>query len=508
MSVDLLARGRWVWTGAPGAAVLEDGAVAIEGGVVREVGSHAALRLKHLAAREIGSPDHAILPGLVNAHQHGMGLPYLLLGAADDALEVWKPRLLGLGAVDPYLNTLYASLRQLESGVTTTLHFNTGAPVNYLETVRAKLKAYGESGIRVAFGMEIYDQQNYVYAPDETFLAGLPADLRRRVVRILGQRRTLPVHEFLDAFNILWGEQRADGRARLFVAPYAPQWCSDSLLRETARLARERGTGLQMHCLETVYQRLYGPRGYGRPVIEHLQKLGILSPAMSLAHGVWVTEREMEILREAGAAVVHNPSSNLRLRSGILPLLHLRMKGVRTGLGMDGLTLNDDDDMFQEMRLALRLHRPPGLGTPALGSEEVLRMATLDGARALGLDGLVGSLEPGKRADLVLLHLDRICEPYCDPDVPPLDLIVHRAKGQDVDAVIVDGQVVIEGRQVRTVDRAEVVARLRDAAAARLTPAAREVRALLADLAPYIQKFFAAWELPAAHSCYGVNSLV
>ena len=166
MSTDLLARGRWVWTGAAGAPVLEDGAVATEGSVVRDVGPYAVQRARHPEAREIGSPDHAVLPGLVNAHQHGMGLPYLLLGAPDDALELWKPRLLGLGAVDPYLNTLYACLKQLESGVTTTLHFNTGAPVNYLETVRAKLRAYGDAGIRVAFGMEIYDQQNYVYAPD------------------------------------------------------------------------------------------------------------------------------------------------------------------------------------------------------------------------------------------------------------------------------------------------------------------------------------------------------
>ncbi len=506
--VDLMVRGKWVWTGAAGAPVLEDGAVAIAGAVVREVGPYGAQRARYPEARVIGSPEHVVLPGLVNAHQHGMGVSYAMLGVSDDALEVWKPRLLGLGVLDPYLNTLYASLKQLESGVTTTLHFNTGAPVNYLETVRAKLKAYGTSGIRVAFGMEIYDQQNYVYAPDEVFLAGLPADLRTRVLRVLGERRTLPVPEFLDAFKTLWDEQSPDGRARLFVAPFAPQWCSDDLLRETARLARAHQTGLQMHCLETPYQKLYGPRGYGRPVIEHLHRLGVLSPAVSLAHGVWITEWEMDILRETGASIVHNASSNLRLRSGILPLLPLRARGVRTGLGMDGLALNEDDDMLQEMRLALRLHRPPGLGAPALTSEDVLRMATLEGARALGMDGLVGSLEPGKRADMVLLGLERICEPYVDPDVPPLDLIVQRAKAQDVETVIVDGQVVIEGRRLRTVDRAGVVSRLREAAAARLTPAAREVRALMDDLAPHIQKFFAAWELPAAHACYGVNSLV
>ncbi len=508
MPVDLLVRGRWVWTGAPGVPVLDDGAVAVEGAEVREVGPHADLRRKYPGAREVGSVDHAVLPGLVNAHQHGIGFSYILLGAPDDALEIWKPRLLGLGALDPYFNTLYASIKQLESGVTTTFHFNTGAPVKYLDTVRAKLQAYEDAGIRVAFGMEIYDQQNYVYAPDEVFLAGLPADLRARVLRVLGERRTLPVPEFLDTFRKLWDEHRADGRARLFVAPYAPQWCSDDLLRETARLAREHGTGLQMHCLETVYQKLYGPRGYGRPVIEHLHSLGVLSPAVSLAHGVWITEREMDVLRDTGAAVVHNASSNLRLRSGVLPLLHLRARGVRAGIGMDGCTLNDDDDMFQEMRLVLRLHRPPGFGAPALTSEDVLRMATLEGARSLGMDGLVGSLEPTKRADLVLLHLERILEPYWDPDVPPLDLIVQRAKAQDVDAVIVDGRVVVEGRRLRTVDRAEVVARLRDSAAARLTPAAREVRALLADLAPYIQRFFAAWDLPAADPCYALNSLV
>lgn len=508
MAIDLLVRGRWVWTGAPRAAILHEGAVAVENGIIRDVGPYVAMRLKYRAARELGSQDHAVLPGLVNAHQHGAGLPPLLLGAPDDSLELWKPRLLGLGAVDPYLNTLYACLRQLQSGVTTTLHFNTGAPANYLETVRAKLRAYADSGIRVAFGMEIYDQQNYVYAPDEQFLAGLPGQLRSRVSRILGERRTLPVGEFLDAFHTLWAEQRPEGRARLFVAPYAPQWCSDDLLRETARLARDHATGLQMHCLETVYQRLYGPRGYGRPVIEHLQHLGVLSPGVSLAHGVWLTEREMDILRETGATVIHNASSNLRLRSGILPLLALRQRGVGTGMGMDGLTLNDDEDMFQEMRLVLRLHRPPGLGAPALTSEDVLRMATLDGARALGMDGQVGSLEVGKKADMVLLHLERICEPYCDPEVDPLDLIVYRGKAQDVEGVIVDGRVVIEARRVRTVDRAQLVSRLREAAAARYTPAGREVRQVLAELSPHIRKFFETWEIPRGHPCYGVNSLV
>lgn len=508
MPIDLLVRGRWVWTGVPRVALLHEGAVAIENGIIRDVGPYVAMRLKYRAAREIGSQNHAVLPGLVNAHQHGVGLPYLLLGAPDDALELWKPRLAGLGVIDPYLNTLYAALKQLQSGVTTTLHFNTGAPANYLETVRAKLRAYADAGMRVAFGMEIYDQQNYVYAPDEEFLAGLPADLRTRAVRVLGERRTLPVAEFLSAFKTLWADLRPNGRARLLVAPYAPQWCSDDLLRETARLAKEHGTGLQMHCLETVYQKLYGPRGYGRPVIEHLQRLGVLSAAVSLAHGVWLTRREMDILRETGASVIHNASSNLRLRSGILPLLELRARGIRAGMGMDGLTLNDDDDMFQEMRLVQRLHRPPGLGAPGLASEEVLHMATLEGAQALGMEDQVGSLEQGKKADLVLLHLERICEPYVDPDVSPLDLIVYRAKAQDVESVIVDGRVVVEARHLRTVDRAQAVSRLRDAAAARNTPAAREVRAVLTELAPHIRKFFTAWELPEAHPCYGVNSLI
>ena len=218
----------------------------------------------------------------------------------------------------------------------------------------------------------------------------------------------------------------------------------------------------------------------------------------------------MDICAATGTSVCHNPSSNLRLRVGILPAARLLEKGVNVSIGMDGTTLNDDEDMLQELRLVAKLHRlPRGLYYAACPtSEDVLRMATANGARSMTLQDSIGSLEAGKKADVVLIDLDRIEQPYLDPRVHIVDAILYRARGMDVDTVLVDGEVVLRDRQFVKIDENEIVRELRASAEADPTPLQARWHAALQELKPHVVRFYEHWETPAYEPCYAVNTLI
>ena len=189
--------------------------------------------------------------------------------------------------------------------------------------------------------------------------------------------------------DALWREYGEHPRVDIWFGPQGPNWVSDDFMVRIAERAASYGpggTGIQTHVAESLYEKLYGPRTFGEPVVLHLQRLGVLGPRFSLAHAVWLTEAEIEVLAETGTAVSHNPSSNLKLRAGILPARALVEAGATVGLGLDGHALDDDDDIFREMRLAWSLQRDPRIGTPALTPREV-SAARYDGQRAADGEG-------------------------------------------------------------------------------------------------------------------------
>ena len=296
-------------------------------------------------------------------------------------------------------------------------------------------------------------------------MPGLPAALRSQVSERLKGRRLLSADEFFAIYRT-WHERRNGGskedggRIRVLLGPVSVHWCSDGLLARIQEVAEASDSAVQAHVLETVTQRDQTLAKHGKTAIARLDEIGFLSPRLSCAHCVWVTEEDVERLAERGASVVHNPSSNLRLGSGIAPVRAMQQRGVNVALGMDGHTLNDDGDMLQEMRLAASLHRFPGEGA-ALTTEQVLAMATRNGARALGMERTAGTLEAGKKADVILVRLDGLTSPFVDPGHDAASLLLHRAKARDVDTVIVDGRVVMRDGKVLTLDKEGIADELR-----------------------------------------------
>ena len=501
--------GRHLIAGADGngdARVVPQGAVFQRNGEIVEVGPADDLRARHSPDEEIGSTDHLVLPGLINAHHH-VGLSPFQLGTPDDALEPWITDRIGKRGADPYLDTLWGAACMIEAGITSVMHNDTSVVgPQPLEDAQRVLQAYEEAGMRVAFSVFYRERNRLVYDDDEAFLTTLPDDLATPLRDDLAAS-AMSSDTYLTLFRDLTEQYRGAGRVRILLAPGNVQWCSDDFLCRVKERAQQVGTGIHIHLLESPYQKSYGLRTWGLTPVQHLDQLGFLGPEVSCAHSVWLSDGDLEALARTGTTVCHNPSSNLRLRSGIAPVNRMRAAGVPLALGIDEATINDDQDLLQEMRLAAKLHREPGVGSPALDSAQILHMATVAGARALGFGREIGVLAPGKRADVVLLDLRHIEEPHLDPAVDIVDALLYRGRGADVDTVLVDGQVLLRGGRLTTIDRAALVESLRADLGREDTPAERDRRPRWEALVPHVRAFYAGWDVgdPAAGPHYRLN---
>lgn len=341
---------------------------------------------------------------------------------------------------------------------------------------------------------------------DEALLQSLPVVLAQKVRRMVPLQEALPAADYLALIGDLVKTYRTHPHIDVWFGPPGPQWVEDDLMVKIAAAAESLETGIQTHVTESFYEKLLGPKFYGKSVIEHLHDLGVLSPRFSMAHGVWVTESDIQILAKTGASISHNPSSNLRLRAGILPLNALQASGATVGLGMDGTTLGDDEDMFAEMRLAARLHREPQLKGSAPSWDEIFHLATQGSAKLLLQEASLGRLAPGYQADVVLVDCDRITWPWLAPEVNPLEVLLMRTKATDVDTVLVNGQVVLAAGQPTGFDLQAVGAALADQLQA--APNRDDYRDLVVELRPYLESWYAAWLVPALEPYASFNSRI
>lgn len=486
--------------------IIENGAVYQRDGEIIEVGSYKDLKLRYNADEEIGSSEFVVMPGLVNAHHH-VGITPFQLGVPDMPLETWIIARWAIQDVDPYLDTLYCAMQMIESGITTVMHNHSLARLplgtNMFEASSKVLTAYEESGMRVAFSMGHRDQNRLVYDNDERFLATLPQDLASGVRSNL-EANSISLEDYLSGCAELLQSKQSD-RAKIFISPANVQWCSDMLLKAIKDLATSHSTGIHIHLQETVYQKMYAIRNLGKTPLAHLYDLGFLGPEVSCAHGVWLTDNDMDILAETGTSICHNPSSNLRLKSGIAPLNMMLEKGVTVAIGIDEAGINDDNDMLQEMRMVQKLHRVPGLGQASPTSHQILNMATVNGAHVTFFGGEVGTLESGKRADIILVSLERIEEPYLDSNTNVVDALLYRGKGLDVDTVIVDGEVILRNRTFANLDKEDIINHLKESLRVEMTSGEVERRELGRQLVPYIQRFFEGWTLDTGTPHYFHN---
>ncbi|MFO1147565.1 MAG: amidohydrolase family protein [Alsobacter sp.] len=469
--------------GQPEPTSLEGGAALIEHGVIREVGPFAALQARHPDSAVIGSGRDVLLPGLVNAHHH-VGLTTTQLGIPDMELEPWLIARIGSRGVDPYLDTLYSAFELIASGVTTVQHIQIGTPgdARAIETsANAILRAYRDVGMRASYAFATFDQNRLSDDGDERLLACLPDDLARDA-RAWLDRFPMTLAEQTDLFGSLFSTWRDEDRIRIQLAPANLQWCSDTALETLASTAEQFDVPLHMHLLETEQQLRYAARRGGGSAVAYLDRFGMLGPRLTLGHGVWLSDADLDRIAETGTCVCHNCSSNFRLRAGLAPLDRMLARGITVAIGIDEAGINDDRDMLQEMRMALTVHRVKGAGSVAPTSADILRMATTGGARTTGFGDRIGRIAVGSAADLVLIDWDEVSGPYLDPRTPVVDALLRRAKPSAVRTVICDGEVIYRDGRFTRVDRTAVLAELRERLTVPLSDDERHLQRLSAHL--------------------------
>ena len=481
-------------------ALIPDGGLIVDGATIVAAGPRAELEAMGPFDRVLGSANHFVLPGFVNCHYHselaiGPGLYQHIFEKANVHIQG------GLGdiaAEDLYYGILWGLVTAIKGGQTATVDMYYGRPGLPDFGCGPALAAYRDAGIRTAFGLVSRDQNIYAHEPDERFLARLPAGLADEVRRSpMGY--AWPVDEVMASFGRLFADWHGrDDRIRIVTAPDWTPACSDDLYRRCRRVADEHGTSMISHVLETRSEMLFNLETYGKPAVRRLADLGVLTPATVLEHFVWVTDDELRIFADSGAVASSNPGSNLRLSTGICRVRDIMAAGGRVAFGTDGISFSDRDDFFQELRLATYLQRVPReFGQGRLDSEEVLRAAAVNGAQALGMGDRLGSLEPGRYADLLIMAKERILFPPGRYDGEPfLDVVIDRAESQDIDAVLVHGRVLLEDGRVTVVDEPAVRDRFAEAVRERVYRPSAEVRRwaeLGHQVEPYLAELYRPW---------------
>jgi cytosine/adenosine deaminase-related metal-dependent hydrolase len=489
-----LIHGKYVIAGVNSpthALVVDDGAVYQEDGIIVEVGPFAELSRKYQPDQVLGASDTVIVPGFTNGHHH-VGLTPVQLGSPDLALEMWFASRSEARAVDLYLDTLYSAFEMVESGVTTVSHIHgwRGGSLGQLtEAAESILKAYSDIGMRVSYSFAVRDQNRLVYEADDEFVKRVPPSLQPALAAWF-QAATLPVEDHFALFEHLHAKYQQCERTKIQLAPANLHWCSDDLLLMLQDYSSKYHVPMHMHVLESAYQKEYARRRTGTTAVRHLYNLGLLGPHMTYGHGVWLNEDDIELTADTGTRVCHNASSNLRLRSGVLPLNRLIERGVRVGMGMDEAGINDDRDMLQELKLVLRLHRTPGMDDCVPTCENVLRMATEFGAETTAFGQTIGRLEPGRAADMVLLNWNDIAYPYLDEDTPVVDAVVQRARTSGVKTVVVAGEEILRDGKFTRLDKKAMLDELAASLSGPKTDAELARRQLMRVLRPHLLRYW------------------
>ena len=412
------------------------------------------------AAKVIDAQGMVALPGLINCHTHVYQA--LIEGIGYDMhFDPWNwrfnfPIASQIGPVDAEVSAQIAALEMIKSGTTTVsdhwyLH-------NDFENIHRVAEVFRDAGLRHHVVYGLLDQS---FAGEHLAFENM-AMIRRE-------------DELLTEANAFIDRWHRQGRTVVALGPGSTEDVSDRLMAQTIELARERGLQLATHVAgwaEIVSRSL---KHYAMRDLEHVHAIGLTGPDAILIHAVWLSPREIRLVAESGSLVVHCPVANAHLGYGVAPVAELRAQGVTVGLGTDGAA-SYTYDLFEVMKTAAMLQKVRGLDAEVLTAEDALEMATVDGAQVLGLENLVGSLEPGKRADIILVDFR---QPHLMLNHQPVSKLVYSARGHDVVTNIVDGRVLMENRRVLTLDESAILDRARDVAAALVSRAGIETRDLL-----------------------------
>ncbi|KKK12686.1 putative guanine deaminase [Aspergillus rambellii] len=423
----------------PSRRIINDGAICVRDDIIADIGKTAELKGKYPDDEEYDLSGRIVIPGLISTHMHTAQT--LLRGAADDLeLVSWLCERIwvlqgNFTAGDGYAAARLSIGEMLKTGTTCFLESMFADRYGFDGLCRA----VEESGIRGCLGKIVMDIAKY--AKDDAW-AMHPGLVEDRETSLLGTLK------MWDKWN-----GKANDRIRVWFGARTPGGVSDALYQEMTRISREKGIPITMHCAEVKADRDFFA-SVGHTPMTYCDSVGLLSPSTVLVHMVHLDDNDIRVLAGSGTHVAHCPTSNAKLASGICRVPDLQEAGVNIGLGTDGAPCNNTCDLLQEMKLAAIIHKSISYDPTAVPAESVLEMATINGAKALGLDDRIGSLEVGKKADFVAIDMRGI---HSQPWFNPVSAVIYTATGRDVDVVVVDGKVLVAGGKLLTMDEEEIV---------------------------------------------------
>jgi 5-methylthioadenosine/S-adenosylhomocysteine deaminase len=430
--VDLIVTGGTVVTVDAAGRVIENGAVAIDGADIAAVDTAAAIAKQFRGRETIDASGQIVLPGLINTHTHAPMVLYR--GLADDL---------------PLMEWLNNYIFPAESKTVSPEFVRAGTRLAALEMI--------ESGTTTFADMYYFEEE----IARETRSAGLRGVLGQTVIQFPVADAKTPA-DALARTETFINEFKGDPLITPAVAPHAIYTLDGPTLRAARELSKRHDVPTLIHLAESRDETKVAEERRASSPVAYLEGLGFLGPGVVGAHGVWVSDADIQVLKMRNVGISHNPESNMKTASGVAPIPKYLRAGVSIGLGTDGAASNNDLDMFEAMRVAALLAKHESADPSTLSARTVLEMATIRGARALGMEGRIGSLEPRKRADLITVSVSGARQ---TPMYDPISHLVYVIHGDDVRNAVVNGKVLMRDRNVLTLDAPAVIAEARSWAA-------------------------------------------
>lgn len=429
--VDLIVTGAKVLLLDPDNTCLNRASVAIDQDEIVAVGSTDKITKQYTAKQMIIAEDSLIMPGFVNCHTHAAMTCFR--GIADDLeLMEWLNNYIFPDEAKyvnkdlAYWGSLLAIAEMIKSGTTTFCDM-------YLFENEAA-RAAKAAGIRCLLGEVLFDH------PSPNFAT---------------------VAEGTAYTKMLIEKWRDDPLVNIIIEPHSLYTCSKPLLDDVKKLSRDYDVPIGLHLLENTGEKKQLEEKFGKGAVSYLKDIGYLDENFIAFHCVCFSEEDMKLFADNGCKVSHNPASNMKLASGVAPVPEMIQAGITVGLGTDGCASNNTLDIIKEMSMAAKLHKVARLDPTVMDAHTVVRMATIQGAKVLGMEKKIGSLEPGKKADIIIIGLNK---PHLTPLYSAYSHLVYAASGADVDTVIINGKVVMENRQLLTINEKEVMQQVREIA--------------------------------------------
>jgi 5-methylthioadenosine/S-adenosylhomocysteine deaminase len=416
--------------------IIPNGALVIEDNRILDVGKSVDISRRYSADIKIDAAGQAVIPGLINSHTHLCET--LMKGLGDDrTLWDWSREIYGAASLlseeDLYHGVLNGCIEMIRSGTTCC--------IDYERYGDAAIRSYKSSGIRGVLARVFMDAIPDIYSEAQRRVLEHSLESNEEILRDL--QRLIEQHH-----------NSVRGRIRIMPAPDMTYVSLEDTMKDARELAYKYKTGFTTHLNETKSEVDYCLAKHGVQEIEYAYNLGLLGRDTIAAHCVWASNKEIDIMVETGTTCAHNPESNMYLASGIAPIPEMLRKGINVSLATDGPASNNNLDMFEAMRFAALLHKVHKLDPIAIKAMDVLKMATINGAKAINCEDKLGSLEKGKLADVILVNLKR---PNTTPTHDVVSSLVYCATGDNVDTVIIDGKILLRTGKFVELDDAAIV---------------------------------------------------